>query len=173
MRKLNLSAPINSLGYGVVGLNLLKYLSKTTDVALSLIGGVEVNQEDSTLVKNAIDKATNFEGFNRAPCLRVWHEFALSERIGSGATFALPFFEINKFDSRRINHLSSVENIIVASKWAEKIIHNNIQSATTHVVPLGVDSSIFTHGPHKTTDKCIFFNCGKERIIFKYISLSV
>jgi len=161
MKKLNLSAPINSLGYGVVGLNLLKYLSKTIDVALALIGGAEVNQEDSTLVKNAIDKAGVFEDFNGAPCLRVWHEFALAERIGNGPTFAFPFFEINKFDSRRINHLNSVDNIIVASKWAEKIIHDNVQSATTHVVPLGVDSSIFTHGPHEITDKCVFFNCGK------------
>lgn len=161
MRKLNLSAPINSLGYGVVGLNLLKYLSKSIDIALALIGGVEVNQEDSNLVQNAIDKATTFEGFNGAPCLRVWHEFALAERVGNGPTFAFPFFEINKFDQRRISHLNSVDNIIVASKWAEKILHDNLQSATTHVVPLGVDSSIFTHGPHKITDKCVFFNCGK------------
>jgi|TARA_R110000824_G_scaffold166899_4_gene343681 glycosyltransferase involved in cell wall biosynthesis len=161
MRKLNLSAPINNLGYGIVGLNFLKHLSKTTDVALSLMGGLEVNQEDSALVKEAINKATIFEGFNGAPCLRLWHEFSLAERIGNGPTFAFPFFEINKFDERRINHLNSVDNIIVASKWAERILHENLQSPITHVVPLGVDSSIFTHGPHKTTDKCVFFNCGK------------
>ena len=161
MKKLNLSAPINNLGYGIVGLNILKYLSATVDIALSLIGGAEVNQEDSTLIKNAIDKVATFENFNGAPCLRVWHEFALAERVGNGSTFAFPFFEINKFDQRRINHLNSVDNIIVASKWAETILHNNLQSPTTHVVPLGVDSSIFTHGPHQVTDKCVFFNCGK------------
>ena len=33
MKKLNLFAPINSLGYGVVGLNLLKVLSQKLDVA--------------------------------------------------------------------------------------------------------------------------------------------
>ena len=42
MKKLNLVAPINTLGYGVVGFNLLKYLSQEVDVALFPIGNIDV-----------------------------------------------------------------------------------------------------------------------------------
>ena len=163
MKKLNLFSPISSLGYGVVGLNVLKHLSKNLDIALTLIGNMEGSEQDVHLAQQAIDKATLFEGFNKAPCLKIWHEFALADRIGSGPAFAFPFFEINKFDQRRINHLKSVDGIMVASKWAKDVIKNHLDvpPALVSVIPLGVDTSIFTAGPHQVTDKCVFFNCGK------------
>lgn len=162
MKKLNLVAPINTLGYGVVGFNLLKYLSQEVDVALFPIGNIDVQTpEQSILLNKAIDTANQFDGFSNAPSLKVWHEFALADRIGNGPSFAFPFFEINEFDQRRKNHLNSVDGIIVASQWAEQVLHNNLPSPTTYVVPLGVDDTLFTHGPHQLTDKCVFFNCGK------------
>jgi|LULM01.1.fsa_nt_gb glycosyltransferase involved in cell wall biosynthesis len=162
MHKLNLIAPINPLGYGVVGLNILKQAVSRFDVSLFPISNISVSdQKDLEIVEKAIYTGKQFEGFVEAPSLKIWHEFDLADRIGCGTSFAFPFFEINKFDQRRINHLSSVDHIIIASKWAEEIIHNNIPSASTHVVPLGVNSSIFTDGPHQITDKCVFFNCGK------------
>ena len=119
MEKLNLIAPINTLGYGVVGTNLLKYLSKQINIALFPIGNVDIpRSEDIPIIHNAINTANQFEDFTNAPSLKVWHEFALADRIGNGPSFAFPFFEINKFDQRRINHLNSVDNVIVASKWA-------------------------------------------------------
>ena len=162
MHKLNLIAPINTLGYGVVGLNILKHTTSRFDVSLFPIGNMDIsNAQNVKIIQKAVSTANQFEGFANAPSLKIWHEFALADRIGCGTSFAFPFFEINKFDQRRINHLSSVDHIVVASKWAKEIIHNHIPSASTHVVPLGVDSSVFTHGPHQTTDKCVFFNCGK------------
>jgi len=162
MDKLNLIAPINTLGYGVVGLNIFQHAVSHLNIALFPIGNVDSsNSNNTSLIQTSINIANQFENFVDAPSLKIWHEFALADRIGHGPTFAFPFFEINKFDQRRINHLSSVDNIIIASKWAEEIIHKHVLSATTHIVPLGVDSSIFTHGPHPVTDKCIFFNCGK------------
>ena len=163
MKKLNLFSPISSLGYGVVGLNILKSLSSKLDVSLSLIGNIEATPQDVDLVQHCIDKATLFDGFSEAPCLKIWHEFALHERIGKGPSFAFPFFEINKFDQRRINHLKSVDGIMVASKWAKEVIkdHVDVPPALVSVIPLGVDGTIFQKGPHQTTDKCVFFNCGK------------
>ena len=38
MSKINLNVPINSLGYGVVGYNVWKYLSQSMDVTLFPIG---------------------------------------------------------------------------------------------------------------------------------------
>lgn len=165
MHKLNLIAPINTLGYGVVGLNILKHTMSRFDVALFPIGNVETSdQQDASLITQAISVANQFENFADSPSLKIWHEFALADRIGQGTSFAFPFFELNTLDQRRLNHLSSVDHIIVASKWAQDIIHDHIPSASTYVVPLGVDSTIFT--PTATpsnhdTNKCVFFNCGK------------
>ncbi len=145
MEKLNLMAPINTLGYGVVGTNLLKYLSNQMDIALFPIGNVDITRpEDISIIQNAIDIGNQFEGFTNAPSLKVWHEFALADRIGNGPSFAFPFFEINKFDQRRINHLNSVDNVIVASQWAKDIVQQHIDpSHSVYVVPLGVDLEIF------------------------------
>ena len=46
----------------------------------------------------------------------------LSERIGNGPSFAFPFFEITKLGKRRINHLKSVDGIMVSSTWAKNVI---------------------------------------------------
>ena len=66
MEKLNLIAPINTLGYGVVGTNLLKYLSKCIpdnvidktgntlqiDIALFPIGNVDIpRSEDIPIIQ--------------------------------------------------------------------------------------------------------------------------
>ena len=108
MQQLNLMAPINTLGYGVVGTNLLKYLSQQLDVALFPIGNVDITRsEDVPIIQNAIDIANQFEGLTNAPSLKVWHEFALADRIGNGPSFAFPFFEINKFDhSNQFGHIN-------------------------------------------------------------------
>ena len=163
MKKLNLFSPISNLGYGIVGLNILKSLSSKMEISLSLIGGLEGTQSDVELAQEAIERASLFNNFHKAPCLKIWHEFALAERIGSGPLFAFPFFEINQFDQRRINHLKSADGIMVASQWAKNVIkeHLDVPPALVSVIPLGVDSTIFSPGPHKVTDKCVFFNCGK------------
>ena len=52
MSKINLMAPINPLGYGVVGLNVCKELSKNTSISLFPIGNPEVTtQEDAELIQ--------------------------------------------------------------------------------------------------------------------------
>ena len=56
MKKLNLFSPINSLGYGVVGLNLLKVLSQKLDVALSLIGAPNTPETNVQIVQESINK---------------------------------------------------------------------------------------------------------------------
>ena len=161
MNKLNLLSPISSLGYGVAGVNILKNLSNY-DVALFLLGNLEGTEAEIELARKALAKAEVFDGFNGAPCLKIWHEFSMAERIGQGPLFAFPFFEIDKFDARRINHLQSTDHIIVASEWAKGIMQQNCPKAPPiSVAPLGVDTSVFTARPYLRTDKCVFLNCGK------------
>ena len=40
---INIIAPVNSLGYGVVGINVVKYLSKIAKVSLWPIGNPEIS----------------------------------------------------------------------------------------------------------------------------------
>lgn len=162
MKKLNLVCPINHLGYGVVGTNLLKALSQKLDIALFPIGNIDAGKAYTKLINKVISTGREFQDRSESPCLRVWHEFDLATRIGSGPYYAFPFFELNQLDNIRINHLASTDGIIVASKWAQDILNQYsplVDKAS--VVPLGVDTSIFNHDTPTVTNKCIFFNCGK------------
>lgn len=178
MNRLNLNIPINSLGYGVVGYNIWKGLSKFVDTTLFNIGNItppcKTSEEEVTLIRKNIEKQSDFKA--ELPTLKVWHENQLAERIGSGKYFAFPFFEVNQFDNRRKSHLLSADEIIVASEWAKDIIKDQLYKSPNgriylnadmqiHVVPCGVDRNIFNETGNKSnTSKCIFFNCGKWEV---------
>ena len=166
MKNMNLMAPINKLGYGVAALNILKSLKKDVRVACFPIGNnVEVsNREDSEAVQEALSNRETFDW--KAPCLKIWHEFSMAERIGSGPLFGFPFFEITKFDDNRIRNLNSTDSVIVASKWAASVVTAHINSSIpVHVCPLGVDRSLFNeNGNTPTEEKCEFLNCGKWEV---------
>ena len=151
------------MGYGVFSYNLWKELTKITDLTLWPIGNqvsVPTSPEPSVVdsIKKDIAKQENFNF--QAPCLKVWHENHLAERIGSGPYSAYPFFEVSKFDNRRKSHLLSVDNIIVSSQWAKNIVERNINKDNVSVVPCGVDTSIFAPSRNEY-NKCVFMNCGK------------
>ena len=163
MKNMNLMAPINSLGYGVAGLNILKALRQDTAVCLSIIGSPEVTtQEDADAVQESVSRKASFDP--SAPCLKVWHEFDMAERIGNGPFFGFPFFEITRFDEPRIRHLGSTDGVIVASEWAASVVKDNIKSAQTHVCPLGVDRSVFNEHGNVRSNVCDFLNCGKWEV---------
>jgi len=162
MKKLNLFAPINPLGYGVVGANLLTEFSRDLDVTLIGCGPLDVEPKYRDVVAKAQGRMATFEaGFNEAPCLKVWHEFSMADRIGKGPYYGFPFFEINKFDDRRINHLACLDHLFLASHWAKEVVRKDLKDLPITVVPLGVDRSVFNPSNNVVTDKCIFFNCGK------------
>jgi glycosyltransferase involved in cell wall biosynthesis len=163
MKNINLMCPISQLGYGIVGKNLALSLDSISKVYLFTIGSAEVTDEEER--KTIIDLASRSGGdFDiNSPCLKVWHEFAMGERIGKGDLYGFPFFEVNKFDFRRKHHLESCDGVIVASDWAAEVVRRETTQKNVHVVPLGVDMKIF-HPPVDETykqEKCIFFNCGK------------
>ena len=67
MNSINVMAPINSLGYGVVGLNVSKELAKNAEVSLFPIGNPEVStQEDASAIQSCIKNQTSFDA--KAPC---------------------------------------------------------------------------------------------------------
>jgi len=164
--KINLQAPINQLGYGVAGLNILKALqSEGIEVSFFPIGQPQVtNQVDADAVRKGVATAQVFDP--NAPCVKIWHQNQMAERIGSGKFIGFPIFELDTFNTLEKHHLSSCEHLFVCSKWAKQICLNNLHFGEDriHVVPLGVDMDIFKPAPLKADDKTIFFNCGKWEV---------
>ena len=171
---INLMTPINDLGYGVAGLNILKALQKHTEVALHVIGQPQATRkEDIDAVKKGLETAKSFD--HNAPCVKIWHQNQMAERIGSGKFIGFPIFELDTFTDLEKHHLRSCDELMVCSQWAKDVVLSNIFPADIpvvhdlfaekiHVVPLGVDTDIFEPAPEKQNDKIIFFNCGKWEV---------
>ena len=163
--RINLQAPINQLGYGVAGLNILKALQSKAEVSLFPIGQPQItNQEDATAVRKGMEVASTFDP--NAPCIKIWHQNQMAERIGSGKFIGFPIFELDVFNSQEKHHLSSCDGLMVCSEWAKQVCLNNLDCKEENicVVPLGVDAELFPPAPVRQDDKTIFFNCGKWEI---------
>ena len=172
---LNLMAPVNQLGYGVAGLNILKALqAKGLNVSLFPIGQPQVvTQEDAEAVKRGMEAAKLFDV--TAPCIRVWHQHDMSQFVGRGKHIGFPIFELDTFNDLEKHHLNSCDELMVCSKWAKQVCLNQLYMSPNghtyldadekvHVVPLGVDAELFPPAPARQDDKTIFFNCGKWEI---------
>tara|TARA_B100000963_G_scaffold241669_1_gene211437 strand:+ start:2475 stop:3533 length:1059 start_codon:yes stop_codon:yes gene_type:complete len=157
---INLIAPINTLGYGVAGYNILKELYKI-DNSVSLypisqpqdFEGEELYAAISNQERCLIDR----------PCVKIWHQNDLTTRVGNGKFIGFPIFELNKFNAKEITSLHHCNKIFVCSKWAKQIILQNtkFKDEDVHVVPLGVDNDIFSPSAVSGRQSTVFFNCGK------------
>lgn len=173
--RLNLIAPINPLGYGVTGLNVLKALQNlNVDVSLFPIGQPQVfTEDDAHHVVRALDNAKLFD--NKSPCIRIWHQNDMAQFVGKGKHIGFPIFELDTFNEIEKHHLSSCDELFVCSEWAKKVIHDQIEKfeinealgwndCQVKIVPLGVDTNIFKPSPRTNGDKTVFFNCGKWEV---------
>jgi len=172
--RINLQAPINQLGYGVAGLNILKALQDKAEVSLFPIGQPQVtSQADADAVRKGMETAKTFDP--QAPCVKIWHQNQMAERIGSGKFIGFPIFELDTFSDLEKHHLISCDELMVCSEWAKQVCLDQLYmspnghtyldaDAKVHVVPLGVDAELFPPAPVRQDDKTIFFNCGKWEI---------
>ena len=171
--EINLQAPINQLGYGVAGLNILKALQDKAEVSLFPIGQPQVtNQADADAVTRGVETAKTFNP--NAPCIKIWHQNQMAERIGSGKFIGFPIFELDTFSDVEKHHLNSCDELMVCSQWARNVCLENISAKWSDpkywhqnkisVVPLGVDAELFPPAPVRQNDKTIFFNCGKWEV---------
>lgn len=160
---LNLLAPITvNTSYGLVATNLLKELTrKGVDIALFPIGQVDGLEEDRQIIQTALDNQARFDTI--AASLRIFHQFSLAEHVGVGQHIGFPIFELDKFNPREYHHLRSQDQLFVCSKWAQEICTDH--HLTAQVIPLGVDTSIFspTENPRRP-GSTTFLNVGKLEI---------
>jgi glycosyltransferase involved in cell wall biosynthesis len=139
---INLSCPINQLGYGVVGLNVFLNLQKNHNVALWPIGPVDCEESKHDALRASIEKTKTFN--YTAPSLKIWHQFDMASHVGNGKKFGLTFFETNKIKENEIHHLKFLEKVFVTSSWAKEVLINSgLESSKIVVVKLGVDKVIF------------------------------
>ena len=164
---LNIIAPINPLGYGVTGLNIVKALySVDNTVGLYVLGESYLTSKEDADIIRACNKNGMTPNWNY-PCLRIWHQHDMSMFVGNGEKIGFPIFELEHFDDLEKYHLSHLDAIFVCSNWAKQVILKNIDISDDKVivVPLGVDRSVFkTCETNKENGPTVFFNCGKWEI---------
>ena len=141
----NLVAPINPLGYGVVGFNVLKALYDSgRNVSYWPIGQKPVWENSPRAAEIIQHAAKNSASYNsEAPSIRIWHQNQLDMFPGKGERIGWPIFELDKFDERELHHLSNVDRLFVCSQWAKDVVESQIKDVPVHVIPLGVDPSVF------------------------------
>lgn len=159
---INIIAPINTLGYGVAATNIVVALhQKGIPVSLFPIGNVQCDKKNAPFIQASIENAKSYD--KTAPCLRIYHQFSLSEFVGKGPHIGFPIFELDTFTDQEIHQIESCDDIFVCSKWAADVVKSNTRQEKIGVVNLGVDREIFT--PKKSTRKdIIFVNMGKWEI---------
>jgi glycosyltransferase involved in cell wall biosynthesis len=109
---------------------------------------------DTLWQRNRFDRV-----FDRtAPCLKIWHQFDLLQRIGSGPYFAYPFFEVTPLRPHEQNHLSIPDHVFVSCKWAQDQLDSSISSSIVHP---GVDRKIFYEREKIVDGPYTFINVGK------------
>lgn len=97
-----------------------------------------------------------------APSIRIFHQFSLDMFPGRGRKIGWPIFEVDKFNELEKHHLNAVDELIVCSEWAKKVVEANGIKKKTHVVPLGTDTDFYKPDPNAPKhSNTIFLNIGK------------
>ena len=168
MQKLNMSCPINITGYGITSFNIYKSLrQKNIDIRLFPIGNPVIESPNFiNEIQTDIGKQNIFS--NSDPCFKIWHQFDLATRIGTGKYIALTFFETDKLKPNEINMINNTDYIFVASQWAKDILLNNGITIPIGISPLGVDPILFNDSINNTVqkdhNKYVFLNIGKWEV---------
>lgn len=164
MLGLNLIAPINPLGYGRVGCEITKGLSKHFRLNLFPIGNIECHKRDEYVIRKSLENSDTFD-YN-APCIRLWHQHDMSMFVGRGKKIGFPIFELDTLTSKERHHLNSCDALIVCSQWAREIcLKNNVgHSKFFTVANLGYNPSIFFPSTKPRSGPVRFLNMGKWEI---------
>lgn len=147
---INLTAPFCSTSYGIVALNtahqLLKLGHKVSIFPIGNIVGQDIPPHFHESVYQGLENAKFFNP--DAPSVRLFHQFDLAQHVGRGKRIGWPIFELNQFNPIELHHLLAQDELIVCSQWAKTVCEHAVNNKgpwiPIHVVPLGVDSTIFS-----------------------------
>ncbi len=161
MKEIIAQFPINQMGYGVAGTNILFELDKLVQVDLFPIGGVEITDKKIEDVFNRT--SANFDTDFSSPVVKIWHQHHLIDRVGRGKYYGFPIFELDSFTNVELLNLSCPDELITCSQWGKSVLEQFVKQKVS-VVPLGIDTDIFFPGSDKHTGTYRFFTIGKWEI---------
>jgi glycosyltransferase involved in cell wall biosynthesis len=172
-QKLIIQSPLFFTGYGNAGWGISYEMKKFIDVVFYPIlatmdrnnpnYGGHLPTEDRLWLKERLEK--KFDKNDK--CLKIWHQFDLAQRIGTGEYIAFPFFELDTFSEKEKDHLHIPDKLIVSCEWAKQILIDNNIKNDIHIANLAVDLNIFDakQNPEKEEDDpYIFMNAGKWEV---------
>jgi glycosyltransferase involved in cell wall biosynthesis len=165
---INICGVVNNLSYGIVTTNIVRSLiSIGHKVALFPINpnNMECEPHLQPSIRMALENAKTLDFY--APCIRIWHQFDMSQFVGKGKKIGFPIFELNRFNKQEKHHLyGGCDQLFVCSKWAKEICERElplplVENDNVKVIPLGVDLSIFSPVDRPSNGPFVFLNCGK------------
>lgn len=178
--QLNLSCPINQLGYGVASTNIfLELVKQGHDVTLwPISSNIQADPKSHSVLMESIEKQDVYPV--DAPCVKIWHQHDIASFIGRGPHIGFPIFELDKFSKRERHYISCCDKLFVCSEWAKTVVEERTSQEHVSVVPLGTDRSLFNESVLDGQDltkhplfnelylasrnKFIFLNVGKWEI---------
>jgi glycosyltransferase involved in cell wall biosynthesis len=167
---LNVTSYVNSMGYGVVGANLVHaFHDAGLRPALFASGGVEYQPHHATALEAAHAQSLEFNP--DAPSLRLDHQFLMTHHVGRGPRGGYTFFELDRLTRQECHQLSALDFVFAPTEWAKRVMADSGVKAPVVVAPPGVDRFVFHPGvrpawhpelgPPPGKDTTVFFNAGK------------
>ena len=160
------SAPINSLSFGNVTVNILRELyKKNVDIAFFPIGDKldfgaydNINQEILEYVRNAASK--RFEKIDKdMPSLKIWHINSSETRYTKNQNL-FTFHEVSQVTPIESKILNCQDQIFVSSNYTKRIFElNNVKNVK--YIPLGFDKDFSLTYKNYLPDKIHFGLIGK------------
>ena len=137
---MNIIAPINDLGYGVVARNLIKELYKIDNgCKLYPLG----NCDPFTPIEQRMIEQGRIIDRDRVD-LRIWHQYDMGYFLSNKRKIGLTFFELDRLTRYEVSHLNSLDILFVPSEWAKKIcIESGVNKCDIRILCMGVDLDIF------------------------------
>lgn len=164
--KINIGGAFTPLtSYGIVTTRLVaEFFKQGAEVALFPLGPyAAASQLDADNLNRALAASEFFDP--KAPSLRIWHQFAMGESVGTGTRIGFPIFELDPLAARERHHLATLDYVVVCSKWARHVVKYALPNMPIFVAPLGVDRSLWHENYEKPNDGITrFINVGKFEI---------
>lgn len=160
---INVCAPVNDLGYGTVGRNLIKALYKIgAEPAMFPIGNATVPTNELEIFQKAAERAKFYN--THAPSLRLWHAWDLAQHPTRGKRSAATFFELDTLNTTEIYQLNQMDHVFAFGEWAREVMRKNGVVSPIETIHCGVDREIFSARPLPVDGPTRFINAGKWEI---------